>query len=296
MGGKMSSAFPEASSTDIFGRGAAAIPVPERGVHIPAAYVRNPHHDPEHTVVKRGGVSILGADGEPFMVSQVAPERRWAIMEDGNVLDGEQFSAAKQAGVLEFYEMLKTQGHPDAKFEGKITNEAVPDVGYYVSWGVDPRDDEKLLEIGYDPNATDGAVVKNFHDQKGDEIMSSRIEVLSQAYANTVSRAQMTDSERAEVEQHLGVTVAVGTDGVAAKLEVLTDLHKSGSLSNDDYLDAVSKLTGAAPVAVEVAPSAAKQPTMALCGKADCKGEVGKKAHERRCEKCIALAAEETAD
>jgi hypothetical protein len=296
----MSSAFPQASSTDIFARGASAIPVEERGTHIPASYVRNPHHDPEHTVVKRGDVPILGVDGEPFMVSQVVPERRWAITEDGNVLDGEHFRAAKQAGVLEFYEMLRANGHPDAKHEGKIDNEPIPDVAYYVSWGIDPFDDGKVLEIGFDPNATDGAVVKRFHDRKGDEIMSSRIEVLCQAYASTSSRTQMTDSERAEVEQHLGIVAATGTDGVAAKLEVLTDLFEAGSLSDDDYLKAVALLTGGDPVAVEVAPekpvSAAKQPTTALCGKADCKGEVGKKAHERRCDKCIALAAEETAD
>jgi hypothetical protein len=291
----MSSAFPNQSQANVFSPGAVAVPVPERGTHIPASYIRNPHSDPDHTVVKRGGVPIPGADGESFVVSQVAPERRWAILEDGNVLEGEQFASEKQGGVLEFYEMLRTQGHPDAKFEGKISNEPVPDVGYYVSWSIDPADDGKLLEIGYNPNSTDGAVVKNFHDQKGEEIIGSRMDILVQAYASPAGRGQMTENERREVELHLGVTASAGTDGVAAKLEVLTDLHKDGALSDDDYLASVTKLTGTA--SVEAKPvSDAKQPTTARCGKADCKGEVGKKAHERRCEKCIALAAEETAD
>jgi hypothetical protein len=116
----------------------------------------------------------------------------------------------------------------------------------------------------------------------------------------------MTKKEIKEVELYLGIEASSGTDGVAAKLELLTDLHKSGSINDKAYLEAVSALSGVDPVEdepdiplkpeevkVEIVPvSAAKQPTMALCGKADCKGEVGKKAHESRCKKCKAIVAE----
>ena len=291
----MSSAFPQDQSHNVFGPGAMAVPVPERGTHIPALYVRNPHLDPD-LVVRRGDLPLLG-EGEkpkPFTISQVAPERRWAVLSNGNVMDQAQFDAGYKQVVLEFYAMLRERGNTGARFEGNIALVPIPDVAEYVSWRVDPDDETKLLAIGYDPHATDGAVSDRFHDAKGEQIMASRLQILEQAYSTAAGRKQMTDTERTEVELHLGLSAQAGSDGVAAKLEVLTDLHKAGKLSSEDYLASVTALSGAEP-AREV--SAAKQPTLARCGKDDCKGEVGRKAHESRCGKCIGIiAAEEESD
>ena len=302
----MSSAFPNQASIDPFRAGAAAVLVPERGVHIPAAYIRNPHADANNTTVTQHGMPLLGANKEPFTVSQVLPERRWAILDSGELMAQVDFDALKKQGVYEFYETLRLNGSPDAKYTGNVDREVIPDVAYYVRWTVDPMDEEKVIEIGYDPNATDGAVVEKFHDNKGDEIMASRLDVLTKAYASKAGRDQMTASERKEVELYLGLEANSGGDGVAAKLEMLTDLHGKGDLNDAAYLKAVSALTGsgvdpadedAVPlkpeeVKVEVAPvSDAKQPTTALCGKNDCKGEVGKKAHERRCGVCKEIQA-----
>jgi len=308
----MSTAFPTKNQTDPFRAGAAAMLIPERGVHIPAAYVRNPHADADNTKVTQNGIPLLGADKKPFVVSQVLPERRWAILEGGELMPQVGFDALKKQGVYEFYETLRQNGSPEAKYTGNVDREPIPDVAYYVRWTVDPMDEEKVLEIGYDPNATDGAVVKTFHDNKGEEIMASRLDILTQAYASKAGRDQMTAAERKEVELYLGIEASAGTDGVAAKLEMLTDLHGKGDLDDKAYLSAVSALTGSGGVepadippkpeevkvsgdeatCAPVAVSVAKQPTTALCGKADCKGEVGKKAHERRCKKCQEIAAE----
>lgn len=302
----MSSAFPNPQQASPFSAGAAAMLVPERGTHIPAAYVRNPHADADNTTVTQFGLPLLGADGEPFVVSQVVPERRWAITESGELLAQVDFDAKKKQGVYEFYEALRQNGSPDAKYTGNVDREPIPDVAYYVRWRVDPMDEEKVIEIGYDPNATDGAVVEKFHDNKGDEIMASRLEVLTKAFASKAGRDAMTAPEREEVELYLGIEANSGGDGVAVKLELLTDLHKKGDLNGAAYLKAVSALTGSGgleladedehetppepeAVTVEVV-SAAKQPTTALCGREGLKGSVGKKAHERRCAKCKEIA------
>jgi hypothetical protein len=281
----MSSAFPQSEPHNAFSAGAAAVPVPERGTHIPAFYVRNPHHDPD-LVVKQAGIPLLGTDKEEFTIAQIAPERRWAVLADGNLMAQDQFHSLKQQTIYEFYEMMRATGHPDAKYEGKITNEPIPDVSDFVSWRIDPNDNTKLLQIGYDENATDGARSEYFHDSKGEQIIGARLDILCQAYATPAGRAQMTEGERAEVEQHMGVTAAITDDGLAAKLEVMTDLHKSGALSSDAYLEAVQELTGKEP---EIVVSDAKQPMTARCGKDDCKGKVGLKAHERACKKCKEL-------
>jgi len=291
----MSSAFPQQTSQNIFGPAAAAIPVPERGTHIPALYVRNPHRDPEHTVVKQGGIPLKDYNGNEFVVAQVAPERRWAILEDGEIMSVEAFKPAYQAKILEYYEMLKSNGHPDAKYVGNLDAEPIPHPRYYVRWTVDPMDSAHLREIGYDPNATDGSVPEFFYDKKGDKIEAARIDVLCQAYASPKGRKQMTKSEIEEVETYLGIaaTSAAGSDLVASKLEVLTELFNDQAISEADYLRRVMNLTGAAEESEpEPEVSEAKQPTTARCGAQGLKGNGGKLAHERRCKKCRELAEE----
>ena len=95
------------------------------------------------------------------------------------------------------------------------------------------------------------------------------------------------------MELHLGLTASAGKDEVASKLEVLTSLHKEGKISSEDYLQSVSDLSGTA-IRVEVSP--AKQPMLARCGKDDCKGAGGLKAHERKCGRCKELIAAEKAE
>jgi len=294
-GGKMSSAFPQTQQTvDPFSPGAAAILVKERGTIIPSWYVRNPHRDP-NLVVKRGGLPLLGMDKEPFTISQVAPERRWAVDEDGELMNQTDFDAAKKKTIFEFYETLQANGHPDARYVGNVDREPIPDVAYFVSWRIDPEDPTKLLEIGFDPNKKPGDVPKRYHTSDGDVIDASRMDVLCKSYHDPALRSKLTPEEIAEVEQSLGVKASDGGSAIAAKLEQLTELRASGALSDEDYIANVAKLTGTgapteppAKTNGAAAPAEDEPAVLAACGKAGLKVPNGLAAHERRCTKCRA--------
>ncbi len=291
----MSSAFPQTQASDPFGAASFPKPVPERGTHIPGSYMRAPHQDPGSVVVKKGGEPLLGMGGNTFTVAEIAPERRWAVGYDGEVMVQAAFKVAKQQGVLEFYQMLRDNGHPNARYEGKLSNEPIPSAAEFVSWRVDPLDETKLLQIGYDPNPGDRPKQEKFYDSSGEEIMASRMDILIKAYAEPKQRAAMFESERKEVEAHLGVEANASGSDIATRLEVLTGLKEDGLLSEKQFIDQVTALTGKTVEAEEVAApvaqiSDAKQPTAALCGK-ECKGKVGVTAHERNCKKCAEITS-----
>ena len=80
--------FPAEPNSDFFDTLSPVIPIPERGVIVPSWYER--HKSPQTTTVTLDGVPI-----EPgFVVAQVAPERRWAIQESGEVLPQLEFHQA----------------------------------------------------------------------------------------------------------------------------------------------------------------------------------------------------------
>jgi hypothetical protein len=304
----MTSAFPQPTQFDAFAPHVAAIPVPERGTHIPGEYVRNPHHDLNITVTSNG-LPLLGMDKAPFVVGQVAPERRWAILADGELMDQETFKNKKQQNILEYYAMLQGLGSKDAKYMNKIENEPIPAVAYYVSWCVDPQDPEKVLQIGFNPHATDGSVSPHFHDSEGKQIEDSRIDVLCKAYASRDGRKQMLAHEIQEVEAHLGIEAAAGDVGVAGKLDILTEMHEAGEITDEVYIAKVGQLAGAGPKEADDSQHAS-QPDgplddpdadtgiedpgdvavglhgVATCGKEGLKGTAGVEAHERRCKAC----------
>jgi len=290
----MVSAFPEEQRIDTFGPAMMGQIVEERGQVIPAWYVRNPHRDPD-VVVKVRGVPLPDAQGRPFTIGQVAPECRWPVGLDGEVMDQVGFDELKRKSVLELYEILRAQGHDGAQYKGKIQLEPVPDVHEFVSWGIDPEDSTRWRRIGYDPSATDGALPEVFHDKEGEEIAKKRLDVLCEAYANPKAREAMKPHEIAEVEKHLEVSSSAGTDGIAARLEVLTELFNAGEIGMDFYAQRVAALTGKGisgdPDEIEVATEPQEtDPFETLCGKTGMKGNSGKLAHERRCKQCLKIA------
>ena len=289
------SPFPD-TSPDPFGPAAIARFIKERNSHVPATYMACMHQNPETITVTQDGVPLVGFDKKSFTVADVAPERRWAIGMDGELMLQHLFSDKKVEGILEFFAVLRANGHPNAKFDDNSDPkcENVPAVQNYVLWGVDPDDNTKLREIGYDPTAPPKRKQDRFFDSEGDVVEGSRMEILCSAYANARSRQSMTDSERAEVENHLGVSAGGGD--IATKLELLTELMASGDLTTEQYLAKVSALTGKAPSSPE--PEAEKpakssqvvQMLKSLCD-VDCKGKRGKRMHEMNCLKCKAIVA-----
>lgn len=276
---------------------AQAIYIAERFTHIPAFYVRTPHLDAMNTQVTQNGNPLLGLDKKPFVVAQVAEERRWAIQADGEVLPQVEFAAMLEKVRMEYYAVLRTQGHPNAGYpeHNDPARDYIPAVARYVSWRVDPEDNTKLIQIGYDKHATAGAKPEAFVDNQGERLAESRMETLTRAYHDSNLRARLTAREKEEVEAHLDLKGG-GTDEIASKLQILTELRNSGDLDDEAYIAKVAALTGA-PAPKRLAPSKppkkvkAERPEVpAMCGKV-CKGDFGRRAHERQCEKCLALSA-----
>ena len=256
---------------------ATAIDIPERGNIIPAFYVRNPHQDPAHTTVTQNNVPLLGADKKPFVVAQVAEERRWAIHENGEVREKSEFRDMLAQIRLDWYALR------NAKYDGNVMLEHTPEVGAFVKWTVDPHDPSNLLMIGFDEHATDGAKPEHYVDGEGDPIAEPRLDMLCRAYADLRLRKKLTPGEIKEVEAYLEVDADAGRDGVAAKIELLTTMHDDGDITDVDYMKRISELAGAkAPESVVEPP---EMPFKAACGHA-CKTRAGVKAHERHCDEC----------
>lgn len=272
---------------------AEAIEIQDRGTHIPAWYVRNRHQEPEKTVVKHKGEPLKGFDGNPFTVAQVAPERRYAIGLDGEVMDVNDFRSAHQQAHLEYYEVLRRR-HPNAQFTGQIDLIPIPNPADWVKWGVDPEDSTKLRQIGYDPKRPAGMKPEYFYNAEGEKVEGSRIEHLCNAYADPQLRKSLKTHEIAEVEEHLGISSRAGHSEVAAKLEQLTELMNDGAISVEVYAKKVAALTGKAPEAEEKAEETETDPNIARCGH-KCKPK-GKAVHEFRCKKCKALFEEDAAN
>jgi hypothetical protein len=297
------SAFP--SPIDPFGPVASAIYIDARGTHIPAFYVRNPHREPDKVIVKQNGIPLIGAGGETFTVSWVAPERRWAIDPEGELLGQNEFNATFLQTVLEYYEVLRANGHPNAAFKGDLNLHPQPAVQDYVSLCIDPEDESKLSHIGYDPHST-GEQPERFYDTDGEEIAGARIDHLCAAYADPKLRVTLTEVEVAEVRSRLGVA-ADDMSELATKLELLNSMLSDGTITMEQHSVQVSALTGKVVVAQADKPvitpdpaPAEEKPVLvtALCGK-EVRGKTaqtanfGKRAHERRCGKCEALTPAE---
>lgn len=282
------SAFPTFGGSP-FDEVAQGIEIEERGSHIPARYVRNPHTDPENTVVKEDGVPLLDASGSQFVVSQVAPERRYAIKMDGNVFPVHEFTEMYKQAHLEWY-AIQRKKNPNVRFDGNIDLIAVPHPAYFVKWRIDPRDSKKLLEIGFDPDKRAEEKPDYFVDGEGERVAGSRIEHLCACYKDPSLRGRLTASETLEVQEYLGESVDSGPIELATKLEQLTDLMNDGSISLEVYAKKVAALTGKAPETDEKEPEPVN-PNQARCGKVLKPG--GRVPHELRCLECKRLFAED---
>jgi hypothetical protein len=232
----------------------------ERGETIPGWYVRNPHTDPT-LVVKQDGVPLV----PQITVGQVAPERRWAIGLDGNLMDQVKFREKVIQKNQEFYAIARTEGRNAKPAQGyRFERDPIPNVVKFVQWRVDPEDETKLLGIHYDPHATDGAKPDHFVDKKGNPVEGDRMQHLCAAWADDSEgggRSKLTAKERAEVQEHLGLSGGAGTGGLQARLEQLTEMHDAGDITDAVYIRKVGELTGVAPSKPEPAEETAAAET-----------------------------------
>ena len=112
--------------------------------------------------------------------------------------------------------------------------EPVPSVAHYVAWKLDPRDSRKIMQIGYDPDATKGTRPKRLWSSEEERFLEGdeRLEALVQAYRQEKNggRRLLLAHERREVEEHLaggpGTNVGV-LSATQAKIEMLTRMKQT---------------------------------------------------------------------
>ena len=105
-----------------------------RGTFVPPWY--RPHLDPH--------LAVLREDGTPlgFRIREVAPERRWAIADDGRVMNKHDFRDRLQ----EWYEgQWKWRSPPQPPLD--VSLGAFPTPEGFVSKGVDPRNPLRLYDL-----------------------------------------------------------------------------------------------------------------------------------------------------
>ena len=276
--------------------------IAERGTHVPAHYT--PHA--ENVLVMQDGVPLL----PQFRVRDVAPERRWAIYENGEIMAQHEFQAVWHQHIIENLRLAEEyMGNPHARIDISPEREPVPNVIRYISVKVDPFNHKRLTLIHYDAHKKAPAGGgKDFFDQSGERTPDDRLETLVRSYHDPKARAKMRPGEIAEAEAALGLHSGAGLDSIRAKLDMLLALKESGDITPEVFDRKIAALTGveAAPVAAEVPAVTESEPSdppgsdsMKLkpgqC-RAPCGAVIGSfqsKKHKASCDACKAVVAEE---
>lgn len=224
----MSAPFPDAMPTQSRGQAdphaavfqpTQVIAIPQRDAHIPSWYVQ--HQNPEKITVTQDGLPVLSPPGaanrRSFTVAEVAPELRWAIQQNGEVLPQHIFDNQMQ----QVYEEYSTKVLGDA-FVGNVGREKRRNVCAYVSRCVSQDDPRKLRPIGYDPMANRGRKPTVLWSADGETMIEGdqRLAVLIASYRDPVLKNKLKPWELEEVEKVLSETAALSLDAIRARGEL----------------------------------------------------------------------------
>jgi hypothetical protein len=148
-----SGAFPP--ETDFFEQ-SSVVRIPERQTIVPAWYKR--HTDPRGTIVTQNGKHIPPG----FTVAEVAPELRWAIGEDGEVMEQLVFRQAHEKWYTAQYQAAgQTPDDPNLR--------SIPTVERFVARCVDPANPHRLQPILREPTQPAPAL-QPIHNAEGEKI------------------------------------------------------------------------------------------------------------------------------
>ena len=232
---------------------ALGTPIPSRKEYVPAwcPWASGQFSaDPDKVIVRFGGEPL-----EPeFTVSEVLPERRWAIQENGELLEGIHFQDKYQRKLEDWFHVASPEaltGQPTGIPKSfRVHNEPVPNPRDYVAWTLDKRDSDKLVPIGFDPEATKGARPTRLWDSENERWLEGheRMNALVRAYREEENGGRLTlrPYEREEVQRHLagGGTAGGGMNEVQAKLEMLRDLRQRRKITEAQFASEVADLFG----------------------------------------------------
>ncbi len=126
-------------------------PIPERGTYIPSWC-------PWHAKGWDTNRAVhLNSEPLGFKVSDVLPERRWAILETGDIMDQRSF----EDDYLRYMTGFGLPSFVDPKFE------PMPRAERFVAKTFDPVDPRRLMDIGFDPLKPAEQSLEAKHDQEG---------------------------------------------------------------------------------------------------------------------------------
>ena len=256
--------------------------VPRNGGHIPSFYKH--HADPASTVVKQSGVPLSSMAALQFTVAEVAPERRWAIAENGEVLPQHIFQD-RLVNVREEY----FQEVVHIKPPGDLAKEAIPQVTKYVSMTVDPVDKTKLVPIGFDPNRKPNADgERTLWDSKGEEYVTGddAMRLLVDAYHSPKFRKTLKAHEVEEVEAYIKSTGGIpvqDSSGLVTQLEQLNAMLSDGDITQEVHSKRVAALTGTSATEADE-PKARPGYMLASCGEEIPRAH--SKKHKAECGEC----------
>jgi hypothetical protein len=211
-----------------------------------------------------------------FRIGEMLPERQWCVdAKTGELLAERDFEKLWERYVSHHVpvgvDKVVNIKAVNPYFEHQLA--PVPTVRNFASRGLDWQGKE--VEIGFDPDKPSTAREEDVrvYDSRGEEV--------------------------------IGASAAARPIDIARKLETLTDLKNRGRLTDSEYAEEVSALVSgdAAVPAVESIPQgfapavsceAATVELTARCGKV-CGSKAGRMAHERNCNACNPVTAEEFA-
>lgn len=243
--------------------------IPERHVHIPSFCPWQGSSEPEMAQVT---VRLKGLPLPPgFTVAEVAPERRWAVRTDGELMDTMEFH---QRYLQKWQEWFARAYSEPQKLPGKPENESVPNPVEYVTTRVDPRDERLLERIAGPPAPPTPKANRMLVDRFGENPRPYR-EVICEQYERDPSL--LKPSEREDARRFLAISQpeADPTKKLEAEIAQLRKLltQKPGKDPRTDQ---------------RVIRSARR--IQARCGKeVDSRGI---RMHERKCKQCNSQAAE----
>ena len=225
--------------------------IPERGTYVPSWCPWDTQKWPTHVDVAQDKI-MLG-----YKVSDVLPERRWAIQENGDMLDQRAFEDQYKKYLAGFALPATVD----------INAEAIPRVERYVGVKIDPIAAERLVEMDYDPFKKSPVVPEAKYNQDGE---------ISVHY---LKEQQEKTDKLVRMEQLSGLL----KQGIVTQEQYLKLVDELGLVKG--------------PEKVEAAPEPQPEPeppqlVVTLCG-VERKPGASIRMHERKCKKCIKIREEQ---
>jgi len=225
--------------------------IPERGTYVPSWCPWDTQKWPTYVEVSQEKVTL------GYKVSDVLPERRWAIQQNGDMLDQRAFED-------QYKKYLSGFALPATV---DINAEAIPRVERYVGVKIDPIAPERLVEMHYDPFKRSPVVPEAKYNQEGE---------ISVHY---LQEQQEKTDKLVRMEQLSGLL----KDSIISQETYLRLVDELGPVKE--------------PEKVETAPEPQPEPepkqmVTSLCGVERPAGN-SIRMHERKCKKCIKIREEQ---